>query len=370
MRIGVPKEIKDHEYRVGLIPSSIRELTAHGHEVFVETNAGLGSGISDNDYIMAGAKILSHPVEVFHKSEMIIKVKEPQASEINYFHPGQLLFTYLHLVTIPEETKGLIDADVIAVAYETVSSSRLNLPLLTPSSEVAGRMSIQVGAHCLEKEKGGSGVLLSGVPGVKPGKVTIIGGGVVGLNAARMALGLGASVTIIDKSSARLAELDMIFGPNLRTLYSTRESIEKSVMESDLVIGAVLVPGALAPKLVTKEMIRKMRPGSVIVDVAIDHGGCFETSRPTTFTHPTYVEEGVVHYCVTNMPGGVARTSTFALNNATLPYIQAIANKGVAAFREDPYLMQGLNIYRGKVTCEAVANDLGYAYVNPSDLLG
>lgn len=370
MKIGVPKEIKDHEYRVGLVPSSVRELVQRGHDVFLETNAGLGSGITDEDYLRAGGTILSTPEEIFNACDMIVKVKEPQPIEIKRLKPGQILFTYLHLVASPEQTKGLLESDVIAIAYETVTSSRGDLPLLTPSSEVAGRMSIQVGAHCLEKEKGGAGVLLMGVPGVKPAKVTIIGGGVVGTGAARMALGLGANVTVIDKSLHRLNELDMFFGPKLGTLCSTVETIEKCVVDSDLVIGSVLVPGALAPKLVTKEMVKAMRQGSVLVDVAIDHGGCFETSRPTTFTHPTYIEEGVVHYCVTNMPGGVARTSTFALNNATLSYILAIANKGYKkAFLENHHLLNGLNIYQGKVTCEAVAHDLGYSFVDPIKLL-
>lgn len=366
MKIGVPKEIKDHEYRVGLTPSSVRELSQHGHEVYVEAKAGLGSGIQDDEYLRAGATILNTAAEVFATADMIIKVKEPQTSEIKLLRPGQILFTYLHLVAIPEQTKQLIDSGASAVAYETVTSPRGGLPLLTPSSEVAGRMSVQVGAHCLEKEKGGAGVLLAGVPGVKPAKVTIIGGGVVGTGAARMAIGLGANVTIIDKSLHRLSELDSLYGPQLRTLYSTADMIEQSVADSDLVIGAVLLPGARAPKLVTKEMIRKMRPGSVLVDVAIDQGGCFETSRPTSFTHPTYIEEGVVHYCVTNMPGGVARTSTFALNNATLPYILAIADKSLQkAMLDDKHLLQGLNIYQGKVTYEAVAHDMGYTYVDP-----
>lgn len=370
MRIGVPKEIKDHEYRVGLVPSSVRELIHHGHHVFLERNAGLGSGITDSEYQAAGASIVATPEEIFATCDMIIKVKEPQPNEYKLLRSGQILFAYLHLAVDLPQTKGLIDSGCIAIAYETVTSSRGDLPLLMPSSEVAGRMSIQVGAHCLEIEKGGSGVLLAGVPGVKPAKVTIIGGGVVGTSAARMAIGLGANVTIIDKSIHRLVELDMLFGPRLGTLYSTFETLEKCVVDSDLVIGAVLVPGAVAPKLVTEAMVKKMRKGSVLVDVAIDHGGCFETSRPTTFTHPTYIEHGIVHYCVTNMPGGVARTSTFALNNATLPFSLAIANKGYQkALLEDPYLMKGLNVYHGQVTCEAVAHDLGYPYVDPKQVL-
>lgn len=370
MRIGVPKEIKNHEYRVGLVPSSVRELTHHGHRVVVEKNAGLGVGVTDEDYKAAGASIAVTAEEVFETCELIVKVKEPQPSECKMLRPEQVLFTYLHLAADPEQAKGLIKSECIAIAYETVTSPRGGLPLLTPSSDVAGRMSIQVGAHCLEKEKGGAGILLGGVPGVKPAKVTIIGGGVVGTSAARMAIGLGAHVTLIEKSIHRLTELDMFFGSQLGTLYSTLETIEQCVVDSDLVIGAVLVPGAAAPKLVTEAMIKKMRKGSVLVDVAIDHGGCFETSRPTTFTHPTYIEHGVVHYCVTNMPGGVARTSAFALNNATLPFVLAIAGKGYQkALLDDSHLMNGLNVCRGHITYEAVARDLGYAYVDPKSAL-
>ncbi|MBS0272514.1 MAG: alanine dehydrogenase [Proteobacteria bacterium] len=370
MRIGVPKEIKNHEYRVGLVPSSVRELTHHGHHVIVETKAGIGVGITDEDYKAAGALITQTAEEVFEACELIVKVKEPQPSECKMLRPEQVLFTYLHLAADPEQARGLIESECIAIAYETVTSPRGGLPLLTPSSDVAGRMSIQVGAHCLEKEKGGSGILLGGVPGVKPAKVTIIGGGVVGTSAARMAVGLGAHVTLIEKSLHRLAELDMFFGSQLGTLSSTFETIEQCVVDSDLVIGAVLVPGAAAPKLVTETMVKKMRKGSVLVDVAIDHGGCFETSRPTTFTHPTYIEHGVVHYCVTNMPGGVARTSAFALNNATLPFVLEIASKGYQkALLDDPHLMNGLNVYCGHITYEAVARDLGYTYVVPKPLL-
>lgn len=370
MRIGVPKEIKDHEYRVGLVPSSVRELVHYGHWVNVEKDAGLGIGVTDADYRAAGAVILTTAREVFESCEMIVKVKEPQPHECKMLRPGQILFTYLHLVADPKQAKDLLNSDCIAIAYETVTSPWGGLPLLTPSSDVAGRMSIQVGAHCLEKEKGGAGILLGGVPSVKPAKVTIIGGGVVGASAARMAIGLGAHVTLIEKSLHRLAAFDMLFGSQLGTLCSTLETIEQCVLESDLVIGAVLVPGATAPKLVTEAMVKKMRKGSVLVDVAIDHGGCFETSRPTTFTHPTYIEHGVVHYCVTNMPGGVPRTSTFALNNATLPFVLAIAGKGYQkALLDDPHLMNGLNIYRGHITYEAVARDLGYAYVNPKSVL-
>jgi alanine dehydrogenase len=363
MQIGVPKEIKNNEFRVGLTPSSIRELIHHGHKVAVETQAGVGSGITDEAYQAAGATILATAQDVFNSADMIVKVKEPQPSECAMLRPGQVLFAYLHLAPDPEQAKGLIKSGCIAIGYETVTSNRGQLPLLMPMSEVAGRMSIQVGAHYLEKEKGGSGVLLGGVPGVKPGKITVLGGGVLGTNAARMAVGLGANVTIIDKSISRLAELDMMFGSKLRTVYSTMENIEQSVVNSDLVIGAVLIPGAATPKLVTDEMVQKMRKGSVLVDPAIDQGGCFETSRPTTFSNPSYSVHGVTHYCVTNMPGGVARTSTFALNNATLPFVLALATKGYKkALLDDPHLMNGLNVYEGQITCAPVAQDLGYAY--------
>lgn len=370
MRIGVPKEVKNNEYRVGLVPSSVRELVHHGHSVVVETQSGLGSGVTDLDYQDVGASIVKTAEEVFDTADMIIKVKEPQQSEYKFLRPGQILFTYLHLAADPKQTKALLKSDCIAIAYETVTSPRGSLPLLMPMSEVAGRMSIQVGAHCLEKEKEGSGILLGGVPGVKPGKVTIIGGGVVGTNAARIAVGMGARVTMLDKSLHRLAELDMDFGGQVRTLYATLESIEQCVTDSDLVVGAVLIPGASAPKLVSSSMLKKMRTGSVLVDVSIDQGGCFETSRPTTFSHPTYIEEGIVHYCVTNIPAAVARTSAFALNNATLPYVLSLASKGYEqALLEDPHLMKGLNIYRGNVTYEAIAQDLGYTYVDPEALL-
>ena len=369
MWIGVPKEIKNHEYRVGLVPSSVRELIYHGHHVFIETQAGSGAGVSDEDYSAVGATIVSTPEEIFGTSDLVVKVKEPQLNECKLLRPDQILFTYLHLAADPEQAKELINSGCIAIAYDTVTASKGGLPLLTPSSEVAGRMSIQVGAHCLEKARGGAGILLGGVPGVTPARVTIIGGGIVGTSAARMAMGLGAHVTIIDKSIHRLAELDMLFGLKIGTLYSSFETIEKCVINSDLVVGAVLVPGAVTPKLVSEAMVKKMRKGSVLVDVAIDQGGCFETSRPTTFAHPTYIEYGVVHYCVTNMPGGVARTSAFALNNATLPFVLALAGKGYKkALLEDSHLMQGLNIYRGRVTYEAVAQDLGYPYVDPKSL--
>src|SRR3989338_17219 len=370
MNLGVPKEIKNNEWRVGLVPSSVRELVHHGHSVLVETNAGGGVGVLDEDYKEAGASIASNPEEIFKASELIVKVKEPQHAELKLLRSGQILFTYLHLAADKKQTQGLIDSKCIAIAYETVTSPKGGLPLLMPMSEVAGRMSIQVGAHCLEKAKAGSGVLLGGVPGVKPGKVTIIGGGVVGTNAARMAIGLGANVTIIDKSIQRLAELEMYFGPRLRTLYSTFEAIEQCVTDSDLVVGAVLVPGATAPKIVTETMIKKMRKGSVLIDVAIDQGGCFETSRPTSFSDPTYIEHGIVHYCVTNMPGGVARTSAFALNNATLPFVLTLAQKGYKkAMLGNHHLLAGLNVCQGHVTYKAVAQDLGYTYVDPEKFL-
>jgi alanine dehydrogenase len=370
MRIGVPKEIKVHEYRVGLVPASVRELTHRGHEVRVETNAGLGCGFADEGYRAAGATIVGSAAEVFAWAELVVKVKEPQTRELGLLRDGQVLFTYLHLAAEPAQTAGLITAGVTAIAYETVTDAAGGLPLLAPMSEVAGRMSIQVGAHCLEKEQGGSGVLLGGVPGVPAARVVVLGGGVVGTNAARMAMGLEASLIVIDKALPRLYALDLQFGARLQTLYSTLDAIETSVVRADLVIGAVLVPGAAAPKLVSRDMVRHMRPGSVVVDVAIDQGGCFETSRPTTHAQPTYVEEGVVHYCVTNMPGAVARTSAAALNNATLPFVLAIADKGVArALSEDPHLRHGLNVHRGKITHEAVARDLGYDYVPPEQAL-
>lgn len=364
MRIGVPKEIKTHEYRVGLIPASVRELVSHGHEVMIETGAGDGIGYPDAAYLMAGAKVAGSAAEVFAWGQLIIKVKEPQPVECALLRDGQILFTYLHLAPDPEQTRALVKSGCTAIAYETVTDAKGGLPLLAPMSEVAGRMSIQVGAHCLEKEQGGAGVLLGGVPGVAPGKVTIIGGGVVGANAARMAVGLGARVVILDKSLPRLAELDNQFGGRVQTAYATMDAIEKHVAEADLAVGAVLVPGAAAPRLVTRTLVSAMRRGSVVVDVAIDQGGCFATSRPTTHADPTFVEEGVVHYCVTNMPGAVARTSAFALNNATLPFALALADKGLArAMTEDPHLRAGLNVHRGKVTHAAVAHDLGYGHL-------
>jgi len=363
MIIGVPKEIKRMENRVGLVPASVRELTHHGHQVLVERDAGIGIGIDDAAYKKAGAKIVGTAAEVFRKAGMIVKVKEPQPQECKMLREGQVLFTYLHLAADKKQAQGLVASKCIAIAYETVTDARGGLPLLAPMSEVAGRMAVQVGAHCLEKAQGGSGVLLGGVPGVPAARVTIIGGGVVGTNAARMAMGLEAAVTVIDKSLHRLYEMDLQFGAKLNTRYSTVDAIEELVIASDLVIGAVLVPGAAAPKLVTRAMLKHMRPGSVIVDVAIDQGGCFETSKATTHDKPTYVVDGVVHYCVANMPGGVARTSAFALNNATLPFVLALANKGYRkALADDAHLRRGLNVHGGKVTYQAVAEDLGMKY--------
>ena len=370
MRVGVPKEIKSQEYRVGLVPASVRELSHHGHEVVAETGAGLGIGFDDDAYRAAGAEVVDTAAEVFSTADMIVKVKEPQPGELAMLRDGQILFTYLHLAADPELTRGLADTGCIGIAYETVTDRNGHLPLLAPMSEVAGRMAIQVGAHNLEKEQGGAGVLLGGVPGVAAARVLIIGGGVSGTNAARMAMGMEAKVTILDKSLERLAELDMRFGGQLNTLYSTVDAIESHVMEADLVVGAVLVPGAAAPKLVTEEMVRAMRPGSVMVDIAIDQGGCFETSRPTSHDVPTFVKHNVVHYCVTNMPGAVARTSTFALNNATLPFTLAIAERGYKeAMRRDQHLRNGLNVHRGAVTYEAVARDTGTEYVTAETAL-
>jgi len=370
MLVGVPKEVKNHEYRVGLVPSSVRELVHHGHKVLVETKAGDGIGFGDEDYRTAGAEIAPDAASVFAKAEMIVKVKEPQPEEYARLREGQVLFTYLHLAPDLPQTQGLVKSGCVAIAYETVTNARGGLPLLAPMSEVAGRMSVQVGAHCLEKYQGGSGMLLGGVPGVAAARVVIIGGGVSGTNAARMAMGMEAHVTVLDRSLERLYELDLQFGPMLNTIYSTVDAIERHVEGADLVIGAVLVPGAAAPKLVTREMVRRMRPGSVLVDIAIDQGGCFETSRGTTHADPTYMEEGCVHYCVTNMPGAVARTSTIALNNATLPFTLALADKGHrVALAENPHLKNGLNVAGGKVTYKAVAEAHGLDYVPAEEAL-
>ncbi|MBI2743940.1 MAG: alanine dehydrogenase [Chlamydiales bacterium] len=369
MIIGIPKEIKNHEYRVGATPEMVKILIGAGHEVWVQTQAGNAIGFTDEMYKKAGAKIVSSAKELY-TAEMIIKVKEPQQSEFPLLKEGQLLFCYLHLAPDPEQTKALLERKVVAIAYETVTDAQQRLPLLIPMSEIAGRIAIQVGATTLQMAGGGRGVLLGGVPGVAPGKVVVLGGGIVGTQAARMALGLGADVSIIDVNLNRLRELDSIYGPALKTLYSTPVVIEEAISQADLVVGAVLVPGKLAPRLVTKAMLKKMMPGSVIVDVAIDQGGCVETARPTTHSEPTYVVDGVVHYCVTNMPGGCARTATQALTNATLPYALKIASKGYKkAIQEDPGLMLGLNVCLGRVTNPYVAQDLGYEYHDPRKFL-
>jgi len=363
MRVGVPKEIKNHEYRVGLAPASAFELVAAGHHVVVETGAGVGIGFDDAAYKAAGAEIAPAAEAVFDAAELIVKVKEPQLSECARLRSDQILFTYLHLAADRTQAEALLDSGVTAIAYETVTDAAGGLPLLKPMSEVAGRMAVQVGAHCLEKAQGGCGRLIGGVPGVAPGKVVILGGGTAGTHAAKMALGLGGDVTILDRSNERLRELDDLFGGRVRTLYSTKDAIARSVLDADLVIGSVLVPGAKAPKLVTRDHVRAMRQGSVMVDIAIDQGGCFETSRPTTHAVPTFVVDGVVHYCVTNMPGAVALTATEALNNATLPFVLALANKGLArALGEDPHLAAGLNVENGSIRHKAVAEALGLPY--------
>ena len=371
MRVGTVKEIKNHEYRVGLTPESARELAVHGHEVWVETGAGNGIGASDRDYEDAGAVIKAGAAAIFAQCEMVVKVKEPQAGERAMLRQGQVLYTYLHLAPDPEQTADLIKSGVTAIAYETVTGPGNSLPLLKPMSQVAGRMSIQAGATALEKAHGGRGVLLGGVPGVLPGKVMVIGGGVVGFNAAQMAVGLGADVTILDRDPEVLERLGIHFESRAKTLFSNRANIEAMLSEADLVIGAVLVPGAAAPKLVSRDMLKCMKPGSVLVDVAIDQGGCFETSHATTHADPTYVVDGVVHYCVANMPGAVARTSTYALNNVTLPHALRIADMGwQAALRANPHLAAGLNVHAGKITYEAVAQDLGYLYTPVAEVLG
>jgi alanine dehydrogenase len=370
MLIGVPKEIKVHEYRVGLTPSSVRELVHNGHAVIVQTNSGTAIGLTDDMYKAAGAEIVADAAAVFARADMVVKVKEPQPSETAMLREGQVLFTYLHLAPDPEQTHALIKSKCVAIAYETVTDARGGLPLLAPMSEVAGRMSIQAGAHCLEMEQGGRGMLLGGVPGVPAAKVVVIGGGVVGANAARMAMGMEAHVTVIDKSLPRLAELDMQFGAKLNTIFSTYDTIEEHVLAADLVVGAVLVPGAEAPKLITEAMVRQMKPGSVICDVAIDQGGCAETAHATTHANPTYKVHGVVHYCVANMPGAVARTSTFALNNATLPFTLQLANKGYRkALTENPHLKAGLNVHLGALTYGAVGEALDIPSITPDAAL-
>ncbi|WP_028298963.1 alanine dehydrogenase [Oceanospirillum beijerinckii] len=371
MLIGIPKEIKNQEYRVGMTPGGVAELTHRGHQVLVQQDAGSAIGFNDLNYQAAGAEIVSDVQTLFNRAELIVKVKEPQAEEIQRLRSGQVLFTYLHLAPDPNQTLGLINSGCTAIAYETVTDDHGGLPLLAPMSEVAGRLSVQAGARCLEKSMGGCGVLLGGVPGVEPAHVTIIGGGVVGENAARMAIGLGAEVTILDRSIPKMRELDARFQGQCKTLFSTKESLLACIRRSDLVIGAVLVPGAAAPKLITRQMLKQMMPGSVLVDVAIDQGGCFETSRATTHDNPVYTEEGIVHYCVANMPGAVARTSTLALTNATLPFVLALADKGWQhALKDDKHLMNGLNIHAGQVTNQAVTQSLGYAYINPTKIVG
>lgn len=362
--IGVPKEVKNHEYRVGMTPAGVRQIVEAGFKVKIETSAGKGSGFTDEMYKESGAEIVSSPKEVY-ASDIVVKVKEPQVSEYPLLREDQILFCYLHLAPDPEQTIAIIKSKVTAIAYETVTDYRGKLPLLEPMSEIAGRLSIQIGASYLQLNNGGRGVLLGGVPGVSPGKVVIIGGGAAGTEAARMALGLGADVTLIDRDLQRLRQLDALFAPRLKTLFSTSSSIEKAVISADLVIGSVLIPGKTAPKLITRKMISQMHPGTVIVDISIDQGGCAETSRPTTHDDPTYTVDGVIHYCVTNMPGSTARTSTMALTNATLQPVLALARNGLDALKEDPHLLNGLNVYKGIVTNEGVAHDLNYPYVNP-----
>ncbi len=370
MLIGVPREIKNHEYRVGMAPASVREAIKHGHQVMVETNAGGGIGVSDAEYSSIGAQIIDSADEIFARAEMIVKVKEPQAIERAMLRQGQILFTYLHLAPDPEQTKDLIDSGAVCIAYETVTSPRGGLPLLAPMSKVAGRMAIQAGAYCLEHPHGGLGMLLGGVPGVDPAKVVILGAGVVGTHATHIAVGMGADVWVIDRSPEAIESHWRQFGRSTNSVFSTDHAIERHVVEADLVIGGVLIPGAEAPKLVTAEMVKNMKAGAVIVDVAIDQGGCCETSRATTHADPTYIVNDVVHYCVANMPGGVPRTSTYALNNVTLPHIIALADKGYKkALKDDRWLRDGLNVHRGKITQREVAQNLGYDFHEPQSVL-
>ncbi|MCH9005565.1 MAG: alanine dehydrogenase [Proteobacteria bacterium] len=370
MKIGIPKEIKTLEFRVGMTPAGVHEVVSEGHDVIVETNAGAGIGVTDADYEAVGATVVATPEEVFSAADMIVKVKEPQPGECAMLRPEQVLFTYLHLAADAAQTKGLIKSGTTAIAYETVTSPDGSLPLLTPMSEVAGRLSIQAGAFALQKANGGCGKLLGGVPGVKPAKVLVIGGGVSGANAADMAVGMGAEVTILDRSIPRLRELDDIWGGRVHTVYSTKHAIDELAPQADLIIGAVLIAGAAAPKLVSAQNVKDMQPGSVMVDISIDQGGCFETSRPTTHAEPTYVVDDVVHYCVTNMPGAVPRTSTYALTNATLPFIKSLANLGWReALVRDPHLANGLNVHSGHVNHAAVARALGYDYLPAVDAL-
>ena len=370
MLIGVPKEIKNHEYRVGMAPASVREAIKHGHEVMVETNAGEGIGVGDAEYAKIGAQVINSADEIFARAEMVVKVKEPQAGERAMLREGQVLFTYLHLAPDPEQTKDLVASGAVCIAYETVTSPHGGLPLLAPMSKVAGRMAIQAGAYCLEHPHGGLGMLLGGVPGVDPAKVVILGAGVVGTHATHIAVGMGADVWVIDRSPEAIENHWRQFGRSTNSVFSTDDAIERHVVEADLVIGGVLIPGAEAPKLVTAQMVKDMKPGAVIVDVAIDQGGCCETSRATTHAEPTYIVDDVVHYCVANMPGGVPRTSTYALNNVTLPHIIALANKGYQqALKDDRWLRDGLNVHKGKVTQREVAHDLGYDYHDPESVI-
>lgn len=370
MLIGIPKEIKDHEYRVGATPAGVRELVNAGHKVIVQKDAGTAIDFLDSQYVAAGAKIVASAADVYEKAEMILKVKEPQKSECKMIKKGQVIFSYLHLAAEPELTKLLIKSGSIAIAFETVSANDGSLPLLAPMSEVAGKLSIQAGARALEKSQGGRGILLGGVPGVNRAKVTILGGGVSGTNAAKVAIGMGADVTILDKSLPRIRYLSDIFGNTANVIYASLENLEKNVIASDLVVGAVLIPGAAAPKLITKQMVKKMNKGAVMVDISIDQGGCFETSKPTSHSNPTYVVDGVVHYCVTNMPGAVARTSTQALENSTLPFTLALANKGYRrALLDDKNLRNGLNVIDGKITYKAVSDALGHKFVEAEKVL-
>ena len=370
MHIGVPKETKNHEYRVGLSPSSVREIVSHGHQIVVEQQAGEGIGASDGDYRAAGATVTEDVAGLFNECDMIVKVKEPQADEREMLHEGQILFTYLHLAPDPEQTEDLVKSGATCIAYETVTSPHGGLPLLAPMSKVAGRMAIQAGAHCLEHPHGGLGMLLGGVPGVPPAKVVILGSGVVGTHATHMAVGMGADVWVLDRDPDALENHWRQFGRSTNTIFSTQDAIEQHVTQADLVIGGVLIPGSSAPKLVSRDLVKAMKRGSVIVDVAIDQGGCVETSRPTTHDDPTFVIDGVIHYCVANMPGGVPRTSTYALNNVTLPHVLTLANEGWRqALRHDAHLRDGLNVHAGQITCQEVADSLGYPFVAAKDLL-
>ncbi|MBL6664712.1 MAG: alanine dehydrogenase [Rickettsiales bacterium] len=370
MKIGIPKEIKDHEYRVGATPSGVLEITKNGHEVLIENNAGAEIGFSNEDYIKSGAKVLNSINEVYETADMIVKVKEPQKSECNLIKEGQVIFSYLHLAAEKELTKMLIDSKSVAIAFETVTANDGSLPLLAPMSEVAGKLSTQAGAKALEKAQKGRGVLLGGVPGTEKGNVVILGGGVAGTNAAKVAIGMGANVIILDKSLSKIRYLCDIFGNSASVLYASTTNLEKSVLNADLVIGAVLIPGAEAPKLVTKELVKNMKKGAVMVDISIDQGGCFETSKPTTHSEPIYIVDDVVHYCVTNMPGAVARTSTQALENSTLPFTLSLANKGYKkALQDDPHLLNGLNVIHGKVTCKPVSQALGYDFFDPKTII-